>query len=188
MATKWCKKTWSSIEEVPYCVFGSSIKFRGHTGWKIDDLNPIWVRLLGRSQLSNPSDWPCFYRGSTGLLLEKKEKTMIDAITDGPFALLKFAIHVTCRRLHCDLRQLGPTANGLFSGKTNIWPNTDHFCGISKMVFTIVLFIALKQRVYMRDTECCRNHVVADGLAEIRCQVIGNYRILILLWLLTQVS
>ena len=32
---------------------------RSH-GRKIDDLNPIWVRLLGRSQLSNPSDLPCF--------------------------------------------------------------------------------------------------------------------------------
>ena len=52
-------KAWSSIEEVPYCFLGSSIKFRGHTGWKIDDLNPIWVRLPGRSQLSNPSDLPC---------------------------------------------------------------------------------------------------------------------------------
>ena len=28
-------------------------------GWKINDFNPIWVRLLGRSQLSNPSDLPC---------------------------------------------------------------------------------------------------------------------------------
>ena len=53
------QKAWSSIEEVPYCFFGSSIKFQGHTGWKIDDLNPIWVRLLGRLQLSNPSDLPC---------------------------------------------------------------------------------------------------------------------------------
>ena len=53
-------KTWYSIEEVPYYFSGSSIKFQGHTGWKIDDLNPIWVRLLGRSQLSNPSDLPCF--------------------------------------------------------------------------------------------------------------------------------
>ena len=44
---------------MPYCFFGSSIKFQGHTGWKIDDLIPIWVRLLGRSQLSNPSDLPC---------------------------------------------------------------------------------------------------------------------------------
>ena len=31
---------------------------RSH-GRKIDDLNPIWVRLLGRSQLTNPSDLPC---------------------------------------------------------------------------------------------------------------------------------
>ena len=35
-----------------YCLLGSSIKFQGHTGWKINDLNPIRVRLLGRSQLS----------------------------------------------------------------------------------------------------------------------------------------
>ena len=39
----------------------SSTKFQGHMGWKVDDLNPIWVRLLGRSQLSNPSDLPCFH-------------------------------------------------------------------------------------------------------------------------------
>ena len=32
----------------------SSVKFQGHTGSKIDDLNPVWLRLLGRSQLSNP--------------------------------------------------------------------------------------------------------------------------------------
>ena len=52
-------KAWRNIEEVPYCFFRSSIKFQGHRGWKIDDLNPFWVRLLGRSQLSNPSDLPC---------------------------------------------------------------------------------------------------------------------------------
>ena len=45
---------------MPYCFLGSSIKYQGHTGWKIDDLNPVWVRLLGRSQLSNPSDLPCY--------------------------------------------------------------------------------------------------------------------------------
>ena len=54
------RKAKSSIEEVPYCFLGSSIKIHGHTGWKIDNLNPVWVRLLGRSQLSNPSDLPCF--------------------------------------------------------------------------------------------------------------------------------
>ena len=44
---------------MPYCITGSSIKFQGHTGWKIDSFNPVWVRLLGQSQLSNPSDLPC---------------------------------------------------------------------------------------------------------------------------------
>ena len=49
-------KAWCSIEEVQYYFSGSSIKFRGHMGWKIDDSNPIRVRLPGLSQLSNPSD------------------------------------------------------------------------------------------------------------------------------------
>ena len=53
---------------VPYCFVRSSIKFQGHTGCKIDDLNPIWVRLLGRSQLSNPSDLPCFMGSATVLV------------------------------------------------------------------------------------------------------------------------
>ena len=52
-------KAWCSIEEVPYYFSAPSIEFQGRTGWKIDNLNPIWVRLLGRSQLSNPSDLPC---------------------------------------------------------------------------------------------------------------------------------
>ena len=67
------QKAWSSIEEVPFCFSRSSVKFQGHiaqnivdfdpnwgrTGFKINDLNPIWVRLLGQSQLLNPSDLPC---------------------------------------------------------------------------------------------------------------------------------
>ena len=53
-------KARCSTEEVPYNFSRSSIKFLGHTGWKIDDLGQIWARLLGRSQLSNPSDLPCF--------------------------------------------------------------------------------------------------------------------------------
>ena len=52
-------KAWHSIEEVPYYFSRSSIKFQGHMGWKINDFNPIWVRLLGRSHLSNPTDLPC---------------------------------------------------------------------------------------------------------------------------------
>ena len=41
-------KAWCSIEEVPYYSSRSSIKFQGHTGWKIYDLNPIWVRFFSR--------------------------------------------------------------------------------------------------------------------------------------------
>ena len=52
-------KAWCNLEEVPYNFLRSSIKSKGHTGWKIDELNLFWVRLLGRSQLSNPSDLPC---------------------------------------------------------------------------------------------------------------------------------
>ena len=53
-------KAWCSTEDVPYHFSRSSIKFQGHTGWKIDNLDQIWARLLGRSQLSNPSELPCF--------------------------------------------------------------------------------------------------------------------------------
>ena len=52
-------KAWCNVEEVPYNFSGSSVEFQGHTGWKIYDFNPISVRLLGRSQLSNLSDLPC---------------------------------------------------------------------------------------------------------------------------------
>ena len=51
-------KAWHSIEELPYCFSRSSIRFQGDMGWKSDDLNPN-LRLLGQSQLSNPSDLPC---------------------------------------------------------------------------------------------------------------------------------
>ena len=56
------QKAWCSIEEAPSCFSRSSIKFQGHMDWKINDLNPVWVRLLDRSQLSNPSDLPVYVR------------------------------------------------------------------------------------------------------------------------------
>ena len=49
---------WHNIDKVPYCFSRSSFKFRGLAGWKINDFNQIWLRLLGWSQLSNPSDRP----------------------------------------------------------------------------------------------------------------------------------
>ena len=38
-------KAWRSIEEMPYCFSRSSIKFQGHTGWKINDMNPILDKI-----------------------------------------------------------------------------------------------------------------------------------------------
>ena len=52
-------KACHSIENVPYWFLRSTIKFQCHMGQKIDDLIPIWIGLLGRSQLSNLSDLPC---------------------------------------------------------------------------------------------------------------------------------
>ena len=37
-----------SIQEVPFYFSRSSVKFQGHTGWKIYDLNPIWVTEITR--------------------------------------------------------------------------------------------------------------------------------------------
>ena len=44
----------------------SSIKFLGHTGWKINDLDRIWAWLPGRSQLSNRSYQICQISRSQG--------------------------------------------------------------------------------------------------------------------------
>ena len=83
-------KVWCNIQEVPYCFPRSSIKFQGHTGWKIDDLDQIWARLLGRSQLSNPSDLPCFTECDTGSWIWQQDSNehiryfelLIDALSE----------------------------------------------------------------------------------------------------------
>ena len=114
-ASEMMHKAWSSIEEVPYCLSRSSVKFQGHTALKFVEFDPNWAfpdcnsslnlpmamkcctkletakgrcpivfqghpsnfkvtrdkispiltqigrfQTLGRSQLSNPSDLPCF--------------------------------------------------------------------------------------------------------------------------------
>ena len=62
-------KAWCNIEEVHNSLSRSSIKLQGHMGWRIDDVNIIWVRLLGRSQLSNALDLPC-YNGARSRCLQ----------------------------------------------------------------------------------------------------------------------
>ena len=59
-------RAWCSIVVVPCYFLRLSIKFQGHTGCTIYDLDPIWVRLLGRWQLSNPSDLHCLPLAAIG--------------------------------------------------------------------------------------------------------------------------
>ena len=62
----WPSNDTHSLEELgsgSLSFFRSSVKVQGHSGRNINDfmdLDPIWVRLLGRPHLSNPSDLHCF--------------------------------------------------------------------------------------------------------------------------------
>ena len=47
-------KAWSSIEEVPYCFWGSSVKFQGHTALKIFEFEPNWAFPDCNSSFNSP--------------------------------------------------------------------------------------------------------------------------------------
>ena len=129
---------------MPYCFSGSSIKFQGHTGWKIDDLNPIWVRLLGRSQLSNPSDLPCYW--SHGLKNQQFESNS-SKITR-PVAAIK------------SLR---------FALFHKYWSNTCEICtGVKQYTFHWVISSELVQK------QCVFNSLIIHHLIMTNCISYGN--------------
>ena len=47
-------KGWSSMEEVPYCFWGLSVKFQGHTGQIIAKFDSIVVKVLCANQWNEP--------------------------------------------------------------------------------------------------------------------------------------
>ena len=47
-------KAWSSIEEVPYCFWRSSVKFLGHTALKSVEFDPDWAFPDCNSSLNTP--------------------------------------------------------------------------------------------------------------------------------------
>ena len=54
-------KAWNSKRKMPYYFPRSSIKFQGHTVQNITYFTQIGsFRTIGRSQLPNPSDLPCY--------------------------------------------------------------------------------------------------------------------------------
>ena len=52
-------KAWSSIEEVPYCFWRSSVKFQGHTALKIVEFYPDWAFPDCNSSLNSPMGMKC---------------------------------------------------------------------------------------------------------------------------------
>ena len=47
-------KAWSSIEEVPYCFWRSSVKFEGHAALKSVEFDPNWALPDCNSSLNSP--------------------------------------------------------------------------------------------------------------------------------------
>ena len=86
-------KKWYSLDEVPYCFSRSSIKCFGHMGSKISDFNQVWVRLLGWSQLSNPSDSPCLF--SCKMIKQNQLENhlvLLCHFCEAPFLLMKHTV------------------------------------------------------------------------------------------------
>ena len=52
-------KTWSSIEEVPYCFSRSSVKFQGHIALKIIEFDSNWAFPDYNSSLNTPMAMKC---------------------------------------------------------------------------------------------------------------------------------
>ena len=52
-------RAWSSIVEVPYCFWRSSVKFQGHTALKIVEFDPNWAFPDCNSKLNSPMAMKC---------------------------------------------------------------------------------------------------------------------------------
>ena len=58
-ASEMMHKAWSSIEEVPYCLSRSSVKFQGHTALKFVEFDPNWAFPDCNSSLNLPMAMKC---------------------------------------------------------------------------------------------------------------------------------
>ena len=47
-------RAWCCLEEVPYCLLGSSVKFQGHTAKKVVDFDSNWAFPDCNSSLNSP--------------------------------------------------------------------------------------------------------------------------------------
>ena len=58
-ASEMMHKAWSSIEEVPYCLWRSSVKFQCHTALKFVEFDPNWAFPDCNSSLNLPMAMKC---------------------------------------------------------------------------------------------------------------------------------
>ena len=61
------RKAWSCIEEVPYCVSRSSVKFQGHIALKIVEFDPNWAYSDCNSSLNSPMAMKCCTKLETAM-------------------------------------------------------------------------------------------------------------------------
>ena len=61
------RKAWSSIEEVPYCVSRSPVKFQGHIALKIVEFDPNWAFPDCNSSLNSPMAMKCCTKLETAM-------------------------------------------------------------------------------------------------------------------------
>ena len=60
-------KAWSSIEEMPYCFWWSSVKFLGHTAQKSVDFDPNWAFPDCNSNLNSPMGMKWLHKAWSGI-------------------------------------------------------------------------------------------------------------------------
>ena len=137
-------------------------KFQGHTGWKIDEFNPIFVRSLGRSQLSNPWDLPCLCRNAILRHIDENAKTYTQKLS--PSSTNLFGILVTTNSSHFFYPaktgrywhgwENSYTSHSIFvirKGTSYVFRHSDIISSMLLIVTECILLVLLRQLTFVTD-------------------------------------
>ena len=119
-------KAWSSIEEVPYCLSGSSIKFQGHTGQKIAKFDPNWAFLDCNCSLNSPIKFEGHMDRKIDDLnpISSKITRLVAAIKSLRFALVTNKFHNSMWLLYNIKSCFSPTVKAIYKQCFSFPPNT----------------------------------------------------------------
>ena len=143
-------KAWHSVEEVPYCFLRSSVKFPGHMGPKINDLNPILSKntrlvvaikslrfaLLKKKNQINLWPWPAVWSVTRKCLYSGMQNSSAKvSVTSAMGLLYKYNFQTLCTTWALAVKLLSGNAhywdvsissgNGLVPNQAITWANTD---------------------------------------------------------------